>query len=131
MVWDYESVGQRVTRLREERKLSQKSLASKTGLSEQTINRIEKDATRILGEYADRLAEALQVSNEYLKDGDSHSERQTLKLIDEMRAELGITANERERLAIMACGAIKQRNNARLPLSKVELESLLAIIRST
>ena len=41
MVWDYESVGQRVKRLREDRKLSQKSLALKTGLSEQTINRIE------------------------------------------------------------------------------------------
>ncbi len=128
-VWDNEDIGKRIKRIREERSLTQERLGRLTGLSESTINRIETGATRFLGDFRERIAGALDISEDYLQNGDSHAERETRKLIDELRSEFQITQSEEERLQGMATEAIKFRNNARIPLSKLELQSLLMVIR--
>lgn len=129
MIWGKESIGERVRRLRLDRGLTQEDLAHKTELSEETINRIETGVTRVLGEFRERIAAALDVSEEYLQNGDSPAERETMHLIAEDRERLAISQTEEPRLKQMASEAIKYRNNARVPLSRLEVEALLMVLR--
>ena len=59
MSWDQETIGKRIRRLREKRGLTQGQLGETTDLSEASIDRIEKEAARLLGEYIERLANRL------------------------------------------------------------------------
>ena len=129
MIWGEETIGQRVRRLREERSLTQKDLVQLTGLSEITINRIETGSTKIIVEFIERLAGALQVSKDYLRRGDTPADRETLQTIDALCQEHNITSAEADRLRELASGAIKQRNNAKVPLNRLEIEVLLMVIR--
>ena len=81
-VWDNEDIGKRIKRIREEQSLTQERLGRLTGLSESTINRIETGVTRFLGDFRERIAGALDISEDYLQNGDSHAEREHRKLID-------------------------------------------------
>ena len=129
MIWDEETIGQRIRRLRAERGLTQNQLGQRAGLSEQSINRIETGTTKVLLEYLERLAEALRVTDDYLRNGDTHAERETSRLIVCVSSDLHITPEEVNKLKGMASEALKLRNNARVPLNQLEIESLLMVIR--
>ena len=129
MIWDQENVRQRVRRLREEKGWSQAQLGGHADLSERSINRIETVISHLLGQDLRRIAKALGVTESYLMNGDSHADRQTFRLIDEARQELGITPDEESRLKELACQSIRQRNNAKIPLNRSDLKSLLEVIR--
>ncbi len=131
MAWDEETIGQRIRRLREERGLTQKKLGSLAELSEQSINRLETGVIKWVKEFGERLAKALDVPEDYLLNGDSHAERETTRLIESLSPDLKITPTEAARLREMASRAIKQRNNARIPLNRLEVESLLMVIRGS
>jgi len=131
MTWDKETTGQRLKRLRELRRLSQQELGGRTDLSERSINRIEKDVSPLLKEDRVRIALALGVTEDYLLNGDSHAERETVRLIDELKSELVITSDEELRLKELAYGSIRQRKNARVPLNSVDLKALLEVIRGS
>ena len=60
-------LGQRILLLRRDRKLSQQALAEKAGISANTIARLERgDIQKIYSDNLDRLADALNVSTDYL-----------------------------------------------------------------
>lgn len=129
MVWDEETEGQRIKRLREEQKLTQEKLGRIVDLSEQTINRIETGVVRQLGEFRERLSRALGVSLDYLLQGHPYAERETMRAIASLRTERPISADEASQLRVMASQALKLRNNAKVPLSPLEIQSLLMVIR--
>jgi transcriptional regulator with XRE-family HTH domain len=71
-------LGQNVLLLRRDQKLSQQKLANKTGISANTIARLERgDIQKIYSDNLNRLADALQVSSDYLlgRTGESSYER--------------------------------------------------------
>ena len=131
MIWAEESKGQRIKRLRLERDWTQDDLCLKTGLSWQTINRIETDVTRVLLEYLERFAKAFGVTVEYLQSGDTHSERETTRLVDEMLRAGRCTADEADELKSSALQMLKTRRNGKIPLRQNEIEMLMQIMRGS
>ena len=129
MAWDEEPVDRRVRRLRIALGLSQEDLGQRIGFSEMTINRIETGITPLVGEFLERLADGLEQTEEYLLNGDSHAERETRRSIGYLREKHEITDAEELRLLELSSGTLKLRSNARVPLSELELESLLMVIR--
>ena len=129
MIWDEETKGRRIKRLREKLGMSQRDLGAAVDLSEDTISRIETDATLAAGEFGKAIAKVLGVSELYLQHGDTHAERQTRRLIQSMKPSRGITDAEEVKLTLLSCDAIQYRNNLRVPLSEADLEGLLAVIR--
>jgi transcriptional regulator with XRE-family HTH domain len=129
-----ETIGARVRKLRERQGLTQLSLGRKTGLSERAINKIEADMFLVgaLRDVIERLSEALGVKPDVLERGEFHSERETRSEIVRLRNE-GVLANDDEmrRLDEMAVFAIKRRNNALVPLNRLELEALLETMRGS
>src|SRR3954470_5174717 len=86
-----ETIGQRLRRLRIERRLSQRELSA-PGVSYAYISRIEADARRPSVKALRQLARKLGVSAEYLETGsEMHDfERRELRLADaELRLRLG------------------------------------------
>ena len=63
------SIGARVFELRKKRKLSQRNLALKTGLTHSTIGRIERDEVVPEGKTLETLSKFFGVSFEYLLNG--------------------------------------------------------------
>lgn len=64
-----ETPGQRIRRLREAAGLSPDELAEKTGLSENTIARIEAGVSRPFGPYLSAIAQALVATEGYIQSG--------------------------------------------------------------
>ena len=127
--WDEESIGDRISRLRRERNLSEDKLAAKTGLSIETIIRIEKGVTKAIGEYRDRIADVLGVTEGYLLNGEPYAERATMETVREMREAGQITDEEVRLLRPLISQYIKTRSNAKVPLNHRELESILVVVR--
>ncbi len=71
MVWDRETIGQRIRRIRNQQGLTQEGLGQLSGMSGFTINRIETAEAPIYGEFVEGLAGALRVSETYLLRGDT------------------------------------------------------------
>lgn len=61
-------IGKRIQALREEKDISQKELADKIGLNYSVMNRIESGERPARDEEVKRIAQALQVSTDYLLD---------------------------------------------------------------
>ncbi len=62
------SIGARIRKVRKERKLTQKELAGKAGVSQQLINKLESDNARATGRIVE-IAAALDVRPEWLSWG--------------------------------------------------------------
>ena len=131
MVWGDETRGQRIKRLRVERDWTQDDLSSKSGLSWETINRIETDVTKVLLEYLEIFAEVFGISVEYLQFGETHSERETIRIVDEKLRAGECSQDEAESLKRSALGLLKTRRNGKIPLSENEIDMLLQIMRGT
>jgi transcriptional regulator with XRE-family HTH domain len=60
------SLGQKITKIRKEKKLSQVDIASYVGVSRDAISKYERDEVKPSIEMATQLAEALEISLDYL-----------------------------------------------------------------
>lgn len=90
-----ESLGERITRLRKKSNLSQKELADKTNLTEATLSRYENDLREPKGEVIVKIANALDVTTDYLlgrtdeinvkkENKNTSDEKEIEKIIDEL-----------------------------------------------
>jgi len=90
-----ESLGERITRLRKKSNLSQRELADKTNLTEATLSRYENDLREPKGEVIVKIANALDVTTDYLlgrtdeinekkENKNTSDEKEIEKIIDEL-----------------------------------------------
>ena len=80
------NIGDKITALRKAKKMSQAGLAKEAGVSREIIGRYERNEVSPSIEVAKKIADALEVSLDYLAgEGNKVSfDKQTLKLIDEI-----------------------------------------------
>ena len=131
MVWDHETEGERIQRLREENDMTEDELAELCDLSPEAIYRIETAGHSILDDHhREKFAGALQVSVDYLQNGDSHAERQTSASIDRMLQRGECTRVEADEVKEMAKVELRSSNNIRVPLRDSQIKMLLDIRRT-
>ena len=126
---EQERLGDRVRFKRLELGYTQAKLGGKCDLSERSVARIETSVIQPPKEDVFRLAEALGVTEGFLRWGLSHAEMETNSWIDDHAEQWQLTSEEETSLKEMVSNSIKQRKNARLPLSPSDIESLLIILR--
>ncbi|MBE9599472.1 helix-turn-helix domain-containing protein [Pedobacter sp. MC2016-24] len=80
------NIGDKIAALRKAKKISQAELAREAGVSREIIGRYERNEVSPSVDVAKKIADALEVSLDYLAgDSDKASfDKQTLKLIDEI-----------------------------------------------
>ena len=131
MIWGEESIGARIQRLRIERNLSQKELGQSPGvdLSERAINQIENDVINVSThrDYAERIANALGISVGYLLRSETPAEKATKAELNLMVVD-GIL-RESEVPDVYDMADVRLRANARIPLSRLELNALVEVYR--
>lgn len=69
-IWKMETIGERIIKLREKRKISQRGLAIKANVANSTISRLESDINIPQGQTLESLAKALNVSPGYILTGE-------------------------------------------------------------
>ena len=125
--------GDRIRAKRLELGISQAKLAKLVGLTEREINKIEvgtRPIATIADSYLPKIAIHLGITAEHILSGELHSERSTREELLKMRREGVIRSEEElESLDKFAMGSIRQRNNAKIPLSRAELLMLLEVMR--
>jgi transcriptional regulator with XRE-family HTH domain len=80
------NIGDKITTLRKQKKISQADLGKAAGVSREIIGRYERNEVSPSVDVAKKIADVLEVSLDYLA-GDSDKvafDKQTLKLIDEI-----------------------------------------------
>lgn len=78
-------IGDRITQARKQLKWSQADLGKKVGVSREIIGRYERGEVSPSIEVAIKIAEALDVSLDYLAGGNvAHFDNKTIKLINEI-----------------------------------------------
>lgn len=65
----FESIGDRILRLRNAKDMKQKELADKVGITEATLSRYENNLRSPKGDIAYKIADALDVTSDYLITG--------------------------------------------------------------
>ena len=127
--------GARIRGIREQRRISQASLGEAVDLSARTINRIEAGTIPIgtvERSKLEKIAITLGVTAEHIIHGEMTSEQLTRNELLRMRREGLIRSDdELRRLEELAIQSIRQRNNARIPLTRVELLALAEVVRGT
>jgi transcriptional regulator with XRE-family HTH domain len=80
------NIGDKIAALRKAKKISQAELAREAGVSREIIGRYERNEVSPSVDVAKKIADALEVSLDYLAgDGERATfDKQTLKLIDEI-----------------------------------------------
>ena len=80
------NIGDKITALRKAKKISQADLAKEAGVSREIIGRYERNEVSPSVDVAKNIADALDVSFDYLAGGTDKAafDKQTLKLIDEI-----------------------------------------------
>ena len=63
------SIGERILKIRKEKKLTQESLAKKLYISRTKLSKIENDTSTINTDLAKRICEALDITLDYLVYG--------------------------------------------------------------
>ena len=131
--WDVEPLGHRIARLRREKNLTQDDLSRLTDLSVATIAGLEAGAMRFIGEFGDRIAEALGVSPHQLLNVEPYAERESMRTVLEMRqyGQIDPTDQEIESLRLLISDSVKTRSNMRIPLNRNEIVALLTILRGS
>ncbi len=100
------SFGQRIIQVRKEKNISQDELAKKLQATATTIGRYERDEVKPSIEVAVRIAEALEVSLDYLT-GVSKNELKDKKMIDRINSLLTLPEKDREHILYAIDGLIK------------------------
>jgi transcriptional regulator with XRE-family HTH domain len=79
-------IGNKITELRKEQNLSQTDFAKTVGVSREMIGRYERNEVMPSIEVAKKIADALEVSLDYLAGGDKkvNADKQTMKLIHDI-----------------------------------------------
>ncbi len=132
---DAETPGSRIRVKRDLTRISPAELARLVDLNELAISRIEAgtmDIAIIGRERLRKIAAQLETTVEYILYGELQSDRLTREEIIKMRNE-GVVSSDEEltRITELAYGSIRQRNNANIPLTRVELVALLEVIRGS
>jgi transcriptional regulator with XRE-family HTH domain len=81
--------GEKITKLKKLKKMSQVELAEKTGISRDAISKYERGDVSPSVEYAKRIADALGVSLDYLvsdSEQDEALDNETVKRVKEIQA---------------------------------------------
>ncbi len=80
------NIGQKITELRKQKNLSQTDFAKNVGVSREMIGRYERDEVMPSIEVAAKIADALEVSLDYLVGNSKKAavDKQTMKLIQEI-----------------------------------------------
>ena len=80
------NIGDKITALRKAKKISQADLAKEAGVSREIIGRYERNEVSPSVEVAKKIADALEVSLDYLAGASDKAsfDKQTLKLINEI-----------------------------------------------
>jgi len=80
------NIGDKITALRKAKKISQADLAKEAGVSREIIGRYERNEVSPSVDVAKKIADAFEVSLDYLAGGSDKAafDKQTLKLIDEI-----------------------------------------------
>ena len=129
-----ETLGSRIRAKRLKLRITEEKLASLVGLNVRTINRIEVDLTPVvfLADYLPLIAAELGTTTEILLNGELQSEPATREELLTMRKD-GIIRSDDElyRLNELAMGTIRQRNNANIPLNRLELMNLIELLRGS
>lgn len=79
------SLGQKITRIRKEKKLSQVDVASYVGVSRDAISKYERDDIVPSVENAKKIAQALGISLDYLVSEDDSLEVVDVDMLNRMR----------------------------------------------
>ena len=105
------------------------------GLTERAINQIEVGTLNIdtfTDYHLPLIAQALDTTVKYILEGALNSERSTSEELALMRKERLIRSDdELKRVDEVAMETIRQRNNANIPLNRLELLALLEVIRGS
>ena len=98
-------IGDRITQARKHLKWSQSELGQKVGVSREIIGRYERSEVSPSIEVAIKIAEALNVSLDYLAGGNvAHFDNKTIKLIEEIEA---LTPDVKDKLYFLANAVIR------------------------
>lgn len=98
-------IGNKITELRKQKKWSQADLSSKVGVTREIIGRYERNEVLPSIEVAKNIAEALDVSLDYLIDGKyAEFDKDTIKLIKEIQE---LEPNIKEKLLYLANAVIR------------------------
>ena len=132
---DAETPGSRIRAKRVKLGMTQAKLARIVDLNESAVNRIELGTMpiEIIGiDRLRRIATALATTTEILLNGELQSEPETREELLRMRKD-GIIRSDDElhRLNELAMGTIRQRNNANIPLNRLELMNLIELLRGS
>ncbi len=100
------SFGQRIIQVRKEKNISQEELAKKLQATATTIGRYERDEVKPSIDVAVRIAEALEVSLDYLT-GVSKSELKDKKMIERINSLISLPDKDREHILYAIDGLIK------------------------
>ncbi len=99
------NIGYRITQSRKQLKLSQSELGQKVGVSREIIGRYERSEVSPSIEVAIKIADALNVSLDYLAGGNvAHFDKKTIKLIEEIE---GLNPEVKEKLYFLANAVIR------------------------
>lgn len=127
--------GLRIRHLRTQCDLTQSRLGSIVGLTERTINRIEvgiEPIERFQDSYLILIAKELGTTVESILEGSLPSEETTRGEIKKLWKERLIKSEyELSSLEEVATVTLRQRNNANIPLSRLDLMALLEAIRGS
>ena len=98
-------IGDRITQARKQLKWSQAKLGQKVGVSREIIGRYERSDISPSIDVAIKIADALDVSLDYMAGGNvAHFDNKTIKLIEEIE---GLTPEVKEKLYFLANAVIR------------------------
>jgi len=99
-------IGDRITQARKQLKWSQADLGQQVGVSREIIGRYERNEVSPSIDVAIKIAEALNVSLDFLAGGNvvAHFDNKTIKLIEEIE---GLTPDVKDKLYFLANAVIR------------------------
>lgn len=100
------SFGSRIIEIRKEKQMSQEQLARTLGATPTTVGRYERGEVKPSIEMAVKIAEALEVSLDYLT-GRSKNDLKDKKMIERFNAILGLMPEDRNGILYTIDGLIK------------------------
>ena len=106
------NIGDKITALRKAKKLSQADLAKVAGVSREIIGRYERNEVSPSVDVAKNIADALEVSLDYLAGGSDKTafDKQTLKLIDDIDE---LEPSVKDKLIYLANAIIRDANTGK------------------
>jgi transcriptional regulator with XRE-family HTH domain len=109
-------IGDRITQIRKQLKLSQAELGEKVGVSREIIGRYERNEVSPSIDVAIKIAESLDVSLDYLAGGNvAHFDNKTINLIKDIEE---LDADVKEKLYFLAHAVIRDHKAGKAYLSQ-------------